>query len=101
MLFNIIITGTINLVFTLVAMRMVDSLGRKKLMLLGAGGLTLIYFLLGGSYLLELQGIVILVLVLLGIATYAMTLAPVTWVILSEIFPNRIRGAAMAVATTA
>lgn len=101
MLFNIIITGTINLVFTLVAMRMVDSLGRKKLMLLGAGGLTLIYFLLGGSYLLGLQGIVILVLVLLGIATYAMTLAPVTWVILSEIFPNRIRGAAMAVATTA
>jgi len=43
----------------------------------------------------------VLVLVLLGIATYAMTLAPITWVVLSEIFPNRLRGAAMAVATTA
>jgi sugar porter (SP) family MFS transporter len=101
MLFNIIITGTINLLFTLVAMRVVDSLGRRKLMLFGSIGLTVIYFILGGSYMLELDGIVILILVLLGIATYAMTLAPITWVVLSEIFPNRIRGAAMAVATTA
>ncbi|MDA3816289.1 MAG: sugar porter family MFS transporter [Prolixibacteraceae bacterium] len=101
MLFNIIITGTINLIFTLVAMRVVDSLGRRKLMLMGSIGLAVIYFILGGSYMLELDGIVILILVLLGIATYAMTLAPITWVVLSEIFPNRIRGAAMAVATTA
>lgn len=101
MLFNIIITGTINLIFTLVAMRVVDSLGRRKLMLMGSIGLAVIYFILGGSYMLELNGIVILILVLLGIATYAMTLAPITWVVLSEIFPNRIRGAAMALATTA
>ncbi|MGF7139412.1 sugar porter family MFS transporter [Roseimarinus sediminis] len=101
MLFNIIITGTINLIFTLVAMRVVDSLGRRKLMLMGSIGLAVIYFILGGSYMLELNGIVILILVLLGIATFAMTLAPITWVVLSEIFPNRIRGAAMALATTA
>ena len=101
MLFNIVITGTVNLIFTLVAMRMVDSWGRRKLMLLGSMGLAVIYFLLGSSYFFEVKGIAILVLVMLAIATYAMTLAPVTWVILSEIFPNKIRGAAMAVATTA
>lgn len=101
MLFNIVITGTVNLIFTLLAMRMVDSWGRRKLMLLGSIGLALIYFLLGTSYFLELKGLAILVLVMLAIATYAMTLAPITWVVLSEIFPNKIRGAAMAVATTA
>ena len=101
MLFNIVITGTVNLIFTLLAMRMVDSWGRRKLMLLGSIGLALIYFMLGTSYFFELKGLAILVLVMLAIATYAMTLAPITWVVLSEIFPNKIRGAAMAVATTA
>ena len=100
MLFNIVITGTVNLVFTFIAMRMVDSWGRRKLMLLGAIGLAVIYFLLGGSYFFGLKGLVILLLVMAAIATYSMTLAPVTWVILSEIFPNSIRGTAMAIATT-
>ncbi len=101
MLFNIVITGTVNLIFTLLAMRMVDSWGRRKLMLLGSIGLALIYFMLGTSYFFELKGLAILFLVMLAIATYAMTLAPITWVVLSEIFPNKIRGAAMALATTA
>lgn len=101
MLFNIVITGTVNLVFTLLAMRMVDSWGRRKLMLLGSAGLAVIYFMLGSSYFFELKGLAILILVMVAIATYAMTLAPITWVILSEIFPNSIRGAAMAIATTA
>lgn len=100
MLFNIVITGTVNLFFTILAMRMVDSWGRRKLMLLGSGGLSVIYILLGSSYFFELKGFAILILVMLAIATYGMTLAPVTWVVLSEIFPNRVRGAAMAVATT-
>ena len=100
MLFNIVITGTVNLIFTLIAMQMVDSWGRRKLMLLGAGGLALIYFILGSSYFLEFKGFAILLMVLFAIATYAMTLAPITWVVLSEIFPNKIRGAAMAIATT-
>ncbi len=101
MLFNIVITGTVNLIFTLLAMRMVDSWGRRKLMLLGSAGLAIIYFMLGTSYFFELKGLAILILVMVAIATYAMTLAPITWVILSEIFPNSIRGAAMAIATTA
>lgn len=101
MLFNIVITGTVNLIFTLLAMRMVDSWGRRKLMLLGSAGLAIIYFTLGTSYFFELKGMAILILVMIAISTYAMTLAPITWVVLSEIFPNSIRGAAMAVATTA
>jgi sugar porter (SP) family MFS transporter len=101
MLFNIVITGAVNLVFTLVAMQTVDSWGRRKLMLLGVAGLSLIYLVLGASYFFQIKGLAILILVLLAIAVYAMTLAPITWVVLSEIFPNRIRGAAMSVATTA
>lgn len=101
MLFNVVITGAVNLVFTLLAMRLVDNWGRRKLMLLGASGLAIIYVFLGASYFFEWKGLVVLVLVMTSIAAYAMTLAPITWVVLSEIFPNRIRGAAMAVATTA
>jgi sugar porter (SP) family MFS transporter len=99
-LFNIVITGAVNLIFCLVAMRMVDGWGRRKLMLLGSLGLALIFFSLGTSYFLELKGIAILALVLLAIAIYSMTLAPITWVVLSEIFPNSVRGTAMAIATT-
>ena len=100
-LFNIVITGAVNLIFCLLAMRMVDSWGRRKLMLLGSAGLAIIYLLLGTSYFFELKGLAILMLVMVAIATYSLTLAPITWVILSEIFPNNIRGAAMAIATTA
>jgi len=82
------------------AMRMVDSWGRRKMMLLGAGGLAIIYLILGTSYFLALKGLAILVLVMSAIATYSMTLAPITWVVLSEIFPNKVRGTAMAIATT-
>ncbi|MCK5066941.1 MAG: sugar porter family MFS transporter [Bacteroidales bacterium] len=99
-LFNIVITGVVNLVFCLVALRTVDRWGRRRLMLIGSAGLTLLYLVLGISYFMNMQGMTILVIVLLCIAVYAMTLAPVTWVVLSEIFPNRVRGVAMAVATT-
>ncbi|MDP4290500.1 MAG: MFS transporter, partial [Bacteroidota bacterium] len=98
-LFNIVITGSVNLIFTFVAIFTVDKLGRKFLMLLGAGGLAGIYALMGTLYFFHFQGWPLLVLVVLAIACYSMSLAPVTWVVLSEIFPNKIRGAAMAVAT--
>ncbi|PIF29755.1 sugar porter (SP) family MFS transporter [Flavobacterium sp. 9] len=98
---NIVITGSINLVFTLVAMGTVDKIGRKKLMLFGSGALAVIYALLGYFYYTNVTGLPLLLLVLLAIAIYAMSLAPITWVILSEIFPNKIRGVAMSVATFA
>ena len=99
MLFNIVITGSVNLIFTLVAIRTVDNWGRRRLMLFGAMGLAVVYALLGGAYFFQFNGWPVLVLVVTAIAVYAMSLAPVTWVVLSEIFPNRIRGLAMSVAT--
>jgi MFS transporter, SP family, arabinose:H+ symporter len=99
MLFNVVLTGVVNLIFTFIAIGLVDRLGRKKLMLTGAAGLSLIYIFLGIFYQLQLQGVIVLLLVVSAIALYAMTLAPVTWVIISEIFPNRIRGVAMSIAT--
>ncbi len=99
MLFNIVITGSVNLIFTFMAMRTVDSWGRRKLMLFGAAGLAIIYALLGGAYFFEFSGWPVLVLVITAIAIYAMSLAPITWVVLSEIFPNRLRGVAMSIAT--
>jgi len=100
-LFNIVITGSVNLIFTLVAMFTVDKWGRKKLMVLGSIGLAVTYILLGSAFYFQLKGIAVLSLVVIAIGIYAMSLAPITWVILSEIFPNRIRGAAMAMATFA
>ncbi|MCP3933300.1 MAG: sugar porter family MFS transporter, partial [Bacteroidetes bacterium] len=101
MLFNIVATGSINLVFTFVGMVVIDRWGRRKLMLLGFGGLSIIYLIFGMFYQLELKGMIMLVSVLTGIALYAMTLAPTTWVVLSEIFPNKVRGVAMSIATMA
>lgn len=98
-LFNIVITGSVNLIFTLVAMFTVDNWGRKKLMVLGSIGLSAIYILLGSAFFFGFKGIPVLTLVVAAIAVYAMSLAPIVWVILSEIFPNRVRGAAMALAT--
>lgn len=98
---NIAWTGSVNLLFTFVALGTVDRRGRRPLMLLGAGGLTLIYLALGACYAHGVQGLPMLLLVLAAIGCYAMSLAPVTWVIISEIFPNRIRGAAMSLAVAA
>ena len=95
---NIAWTGSVNLVFTVVAMAVVDKLGRRPLMLVGAAGLAVIYILIGLCYFRGILGGSVLSLVLAAIACYAATLAPVTWVVIAEIFPNRIRGVAMSTA---
>jgi MFS transporter, SP family, xylose:H+ symportor len=92
----IVATGAVNLVFTVLALRLVDSWGRRRLMLVGAGALAAIYAMIGGAYLLHVMGMPVLLLVLAAIAVYATTLAPVTWVLLAEIFPDRIRAQAVA-----
>lgn len=97
---NIVITGVVNLLFTFVAIHTVDSLGRRKLMLFGFSGLAITYVILGASYYFGFNGMLVVGIITVAIAIYAMSLAPITWVVISEIFPNRIRGAAMAVATT-
>ena len=98
-LMNIVVTGITNVVFTFVAMFTVDRLGRRTLFLFGFVGLMVIYAVMGSCYFFNVSGLPMLVLVVLAIACYAMSLAPVVWVVLSEIFPTRIRGAAMAVST--
>jgi sugar porter (SP) family MFS transporter len=100
-LLNIVITGSVMLVFTLIAIQKVDQWGRRILMLIGAAGLSVSYLLIGLSYRLNIQGLPVLVLVVIAIAFYSFTLAPVTWVLISEIFPNRIRGAAVSIAVFA
>lgn len=97
---NIAWTGSVNLAFTFVALVVVDRGGRRPLMLLGSAGLAAIYTAMGFCYFTGVKGLPMLLLVLAAIGCYAMSLAPVVWVVISEIFPNRIRGAAMAVAVS-
>ena len=101
MFINIVITGIANVVFTFVALYTIERWGRRTLMLIGAGGLGLIYLTLGTCYFLEVKGFAMVCLVVTAISVYAMTLGPVTWTLLAEIFPNRIRGVAMATCTFA
>lgn len=101
MFINIVITGIANVIFTIVALYTIERWGRRTLILLGAGGLGLIYLTLGTCYFFEVKGFAMVCLVVAAISTYAMTLGPVTWTLLAEIFPNRIRGIAMATCTFA
>jgi len=94
-LFNIVITGAINLIFTLVAMGLVDRVGRRGLMIFGCFGIGLSHAAASYAYHLGAGGIGILALTLSAIGCYAMSLAPVTWVLISEIFPNPVRASAV------
>jgi MFS transporter, SP family, xylose:H+ symportor len=100
-LFNIVITGSVNLVFTFVALGFVDKIGRRPLMLWGCGGIGVSHFLLGLAYRMGMTGLPVLVLTLFTIGCYAMSLAPITWVLISEIFPNRVRGVAISISVSA
>ena len=98
-LMNIVITGVTNVIFTFVAIYTVDHWGRRTLMLIGSAGLAVIYLLMGCCYFAGMSGWIMLILVMMAIACYAMSLAPIVWVVLSEIFPQQIRGTAMAIST--
>ena len=101
MFINIVITGIANVVFTFVALYTIEKWGRRTLILIGAGGLGLIYLTLGTCYYMGVTGFLMVALVVAAISVYAMTLGPVTWTLLAEIFPNRVRGIAMAACTFA
>lgn len=101
MMFNIVVTGLVNLVFTFVAIATVDSWGRRPLFCLGSGGLGLIFIILGTCYHYQMTGLLMLLLVVAAIGCFAMTIGPMSWVIIAELFPNRVRGAAMSVAVFA
>jgi sugar porter (SP) family MFS transporter len=101
LLLNIVLTGVVSLVSTLIAIRTVDSFGRRALMLVGCAGIGISHTLIGFAYLFHLTGLIAIIPVMAAIACYTFSTAPVVWVLISEIFPNRIRGAAVSVAVTA
>ena len=100
-LFQTIIVGAVNLIFTVVAILTVDRLGRKPLQIIGALVMAVAMFALGGAFALQVKGVMALLCMLLYIAGFAVSWGPVVWVLLSEIFPNQVRGKAMAVAVAA
>jgi SP family xylose:H+ symportor-like MFS transporter len=97
-LFETVSIGVVNLLFTLLAMWQVDKLGRRPLMLIGSLGLSVLYIALAFSLQSHVAAGIISILVLLAISVYATSIAPITWVLISEIFPNKIRSEASTVA---
>lgn len=111
-----ILLATVNLLFTFVAMFTVDKLGRKPLLIIGGFGMLIGFLMMGFTLyysdysqlnsaglptISSSEGIIALVGILLFIASFAMSMGPIVWVLLSEIFPNRIRSAAMSIAVAA
>ncbi|MES2279233.1 MAG: sugar porter family MFS transporter [Bacteroidota bacterium] len=97
-LFQTVAIGVVNLFFTILAMWQVDKLGRRPLMLIGSIGLSVVYVILAVLLKQQAAAGLVSIFVLIAIGLYATSLAPVTWVLISEIFPNNIRGVASSVA---
>ena len=101
MMLNIVVIGTVMVISVIVTMLIIEKIGRKKLMLIGSLSLSIGYGLIGSLFFFRITGLPVVLLTLTNVAIYSITLAPLVWVILSEIFPNRIRGAAMSAAAMA
>lgn len=100
-LFMTIIVGVVNFLFTIIAVKSVDKYGRKPLMVIGAAGMAVAMLSLGFVFFYGATGYLALFCMMLYVASFAMSWGPVTWVLLAEIFPNKIRGKALAVAVAA
>lgn len=98
-LLQTVIVGAVNLSFTIIAIWTVDKVGRKPLMMIGSAGMGLSLLGMGIMAFYQKTDLWVLLFILGYIACFALSVGPVTWVILSEIFPTRIRGRAMAIAT--
>jgi SP family xylose:H+ symportor-like MFS transporter len=96
-----ILLAFVNLVFTFVAMFTVDKFGRKPLLYIGSVGMIVGFLLLGVTLQQQNVGMLSLIGVLIFIASFALSMGPVVWVLLSEMFPNKIRSVAMSVAVAA
>ncbi len=98
---SLVYQGVTMMVFCVVAMFVVDKIGRKKLMLFGALGICIIHVAMGFIFKHNIGGLPVVILVMAAIAIYAATLAPVVWVLLAELFPNRLRSVAMGISVMA
>lgn len=93
-----ILLAAVNLIFTFIAMYTVDKFGRKPLIYLGCFGMVIGFFMLGSTLMTDTVGVLSLIGILMFIGSFALSMGPVVWVLLSEMFPNRIRSIAMSVA---
>ncbi|WP_321287179.1 D-xylose transporter XylE [uncultured Sunxiuqinia sp.] len=96
-----VVMGLINVIFTVVAILTVDKWGRKPLMMVGSIGMAIGMFAIAGLAFFEIIGISTLVFIIVYTASFMMSWGPICWVLISEIFPNKIRGRAVAVAVVA
>ena len=96
-----IIVGVINLSFTVLAIFTVDRFGRRPLMIIGSLGMAVSMVTLGMTFFLEQMGFLSLLAMLCYVASFAVSWGPICWVLLAEIFPNKIRSQAMALAVAA
>jgi SP family xylose:H+ symportor-like MFS transporter len=96
-----VLLAGINLLFTFVAMALIDKLGRKPLIYIGSIGMLIGFLMLGLTLMNNNIGVLSLIGVLIFIASFAMSMGPVVWVLLSEMFPNKIRSVAMSIAVAA
>jgi sugar porter (SP) family MFS transporter len=101
MMLNIVVIGSVMVLSVFITIFTVDKFGRKNLLLIGTSSMAFLYLLIGYSFYVDQGGWVVVFLVLANVMFYSFTLAPLLWVVLSEIFPTRIRGAAMSIAALA
>jgi sugar porter (SP) family MFS transporter len=101
MMLNIVVIGGVMVASVFVTLATVDKYGRKSILLNCLAAMTLLYAGIGYSFYADLGGAVVVVLVLANVMFYSISLAPLLWVLLSEIFPNRVRGAALSIGALA
>lgn len=96
-----VIMGIVNIIFTLVAIFTVDKFGRKPLLIIGSIGMAIGMFAIGTLAHLQVIGVSTLIFIVIYSAAFMMSWGPICWVLISEIFPNTIRGKAIAIAVAA
>ncbi len=101
MMLNIVVIGGVMVASIFVTFATVDKYGRKSILLVCLAAMTMLYAGLGYSFYADLGGTPVVVLVLLNVMFYSISLAPLLWVVLSEIFPTRVRGAAISIGALA
>ena len=100
-LLQTVIMGLVNVIFTVVAIFTVDKWGRKPLLIVGSAGMAIGMFAISALAFMKIIGIGTLVFIIIYTASFMMSWGPITWVLISEIFPNKIRGKAVAIAVAA
>lgn len=96
-----VVMGLVNVIFTVVAIMTVDKWGRKPLLMIGSVGMAIGMFAIGLLAFMKIIGISTLVFIIIYTASFMMSWGPICWVLISELFPNKIRGKAIAIAVAA